>query len=173
MNALRAARVFVALGSNLGDREAHLIQGASDIAALAGCSDLVRSSIYETAPMGPQDQPDYLNSACSFSCELNPQALLDELKTIERQHGRSHTTARWTARPLDLDILLFGEQQINTARLTIPHVGIAERSFVLWPLAELDGSLQIPGLAAVLDLMETCEDFGIRRFNGDANLDYS
>lgn len=162
--AEQTTRVHVALGSNLGDREAHLVQGASDIAELAGCFDLVCSSIYETAPMGPQDQPDYLNSVCSFACELEPVDLLTELKILERQHGRSHATERWTARPLDLDILLFGERKLSTARLTIPHVGIAERSFVLWPLAELDESLHIPGLGPVQQLMQGCEGYGIRPY---------
>jgi len=116
--------------------------------------------------MGPQDQPDYLNCVCSFFCSMAPHALLTQLQSIERQHGRVQTTQRWTARPLDLDILLFGQRQIDTPELTIPHVGIAQRSFVLWPLAELDDSLQIPGLGDVRQLMDNCETFGIRPYQG-------
>lgn len=157
--------VYVALGSNLGDREAHLLQGVRDIEELPECSNMVSSSIYETAPMGPQDQPDYLNSVCSFQCSLEPPQLLVELKQIERQHGRVQSTQRWTARALDLDILLFGDQQIHTDELTIPHVGIAERSFVLWPLAELDESKYLPGLGPVKLLMESCPRYGIQRFD--------
>ncbi|MFK7994053.1 MAG: 2-amino-4-hydroxy-6-hydroxymethyldihydropteridine diphosphokinase [Granulosicoccus sp.] len=159
------SRVFVALGSNLGDRESHVLQGILDIQQIPDCSNIVSSSIYETAPMGPQDQPDYLNSVCSFQCELEPAQLLAELKQIEKHHGRVQTTERWTARPLDLDILLFGDQQINTEELTIPHVGIAQRSFVLWPLAELDKTLNIPGLGPVSDLMDNCQRYGIQRYH--------
>ncbi len=162
-------RVFVALGSNLGDREAHLLQGVQDIAELSGCTALVSSSIYETAPMGPQDQPDYLNSVCAFECDLDAHTLLRELKLIERQHGRVHSTERWVARPLDLDILLFGNERISSEDLTIPHAGIAQRSFVLWPLAELDSGLLVPGLGAVQTLKSSCERFGIRRYEAAAS----
>ncbi|MFK7857569.1 MAG: 2-amino-4-hydroxy-6-hydroxymethyldihydropteridine diphosphokinase [Granulosicoccus sp.] len=158
------SKVFVALGSNLGDREAHLLQGVQDIEQIVDCSGTVSSSIYETNPMGPQDQPDYLNSVCSFQCDLEPMKLLAELKQIERQHGRTQSTQRWTARPLDLDILLFGDRQIDTQSLTIPHIGIAQRSFVLWPLAELDETLQVPGLGSVSELMERCQRFGIKSY---------
>jgi len=157
-------RVFVALGSNLGDRRAHLLQGVRDIEQIPECSDVLSSSIYETTPMGPQDQPDYLNSVCSFRCELEPLALLDKLKTIEKQHGRIESTLRWTARPLDLDILLYGDRTLKSDVLTIPHVGIADRSFVLWPLAELDETLSVPGLGPVRQLMDSCQHFGIKRY---------
>ena len=158
-----SSRVFVALGSNLGDREGHLIQGAADIAELDDCSDLVMSSIYETEPLGPQDQPDYLNGVCSFRCELEPHALLGELKQIERQHGRIQSTERWSARPLDLDILLYAGQSISSAELTVPHPGIANRSFVLWPLNELEPELIVPLLGPVQLLMKDCPPLGIRR----------
>ena len=157
-------KVYVALGSNLGDREAHLIQGAKDIEELQDCSGLVMSSLYETEPMGPQDQPDYLNSVCSFDCELEPLDLMHELKLIERQHGRVQSTERWRARPLDLDIILFGDQSVNTQELVIPHPGLAKRSFVLWPLAELNESLSIPELGSIQQLMEHCDRLGIRRY---------
>ena len=157
-------KVYVALGSNLGDREAHLIQGAKDIEELQDCSDLVMSSLYETEPMGPQDQPDYLNSVCSFDCELEPLDLMREMKLIERQHGRVQSTERWRARPLDLDIILFGDKSLNTEELVIPHPGLAKRSFVLWPLAELNESLLIPGFGSIQQLMENCDRLGIRRY---------
>ena len=157
-------KVYVALGSNLGDREAHLIQGAKDIEELQDCSGLVMASLYETEPMGPQDQPDYLNSVCSFDCELEPLDLMRELKLIERQHGRVQSTERWQARPLDLDIILFGDQSVNTQELVVPHPGLAKRSFVLWPLAELNESLSIPELGSIQQLMENCDRLGIRRY---------
>jgi len=158
-------KVYVALGSNLGDREAHLIQGAKDIEELEPCSGLVMSSIYETRPMGPQDQPDYLNSVCTFDCELEPAELLNELKLIERQHGRIQSTERWRARPLDLDILLFGDRLVDTPDLKIPHAGLADRAFVLWPLAELNETLQIPEHGDVQQLMKRCDSLDIRRIS--------
>ncbi|MFK8080325.1 MAG: 2-amino-4-hydroxy-6-hydroxymethyldihydropteridine diphosphokinase [Granulosicoccus sp.] len=158
------SKVYVALGSNLGDREAHLLKAAHDIEAITGCNDVISASIYETSPMGPQDQPDYLNSVCTFQCNLEPLELLGELKQIEQQHGRIQLTSRWTARPLDLDILLFGDRQIDTEELTIPHRGIALRSFVLWPLAELHGEQALPGLGSISELKKNCQRFGIRRY---------
>jgi len=158
------SEVFVALGSNLGDRQEHIAQAMRQIIDLPGCTNLKASSLYETSPMGPQAQPDYLNAACRFNCTLDPHELLSVLKDIERQHGRSQSTARWTARPLDLDILLYGDQCIDTPTLTIPHMGLASRSFVLWPLNELDDSLVVPGLGSVRQLMEQCERFGIKRY---------
>lgn len=167
--SLSTSLIWVALGSNLGDREEHLSQGVQDIADLPGSSNLVRSSIYETSPMGPTEQPDYLNAVCAFNSTLAPLPLLKELKLIEGRHGRVQATQRWSARPLDLDILVYAEQLINLPELTIPHVGIAHRSFVLWPMNELDDQLQIPELGAVTELMKHCERYGIKRYSAAAN----
>jgi len=117
-------RVFVALGSNLGDRKAHLNDGVGE--------------------------------------------LLVQLQAIEKSHGRVKTETRWTARPLDLDILLFGEQTIDESDLRIPHIGIAHRSFVLWPLHELQDDLYVPDLGLVSDLKKDCQKFGIKPYIGGA-----
>jgi len=163
--AVERVDVYVALGSNLGNREQHIIQACSDIEELSNVSDLQCSSIYETDPMGPQDQPDYLNAVCRFSLtEWTPNQLMLVLQGIEKNHGRVKTTVRWTARPLDLDILLFGDSQIDEPHLKIPHIGIAERSFVLWPLVELQADLYVPGLGEASRLMASCQKFGIQRF---------
>ena len=164
MDETALATVFVALGSNLGDREQHLSQACEDIASLREVSQLVSSSVYETDPMGPQNQPDYLNAVCRFQYGDSPLCLLDELQAIERQHGRAQSTERWTARPLDLDIVLFGAKQIDKPRLQVPHVGISERSFVLWPLLELEPELHIPGLGMAKDLVGHCQQFGIKAY---------
>jgi len=157
-------RVFVALGSNLGDREEHVKSAVTEIGELKSVAQLRVSSLYETDPMGPQNQPDYLNAACSFYYSDTPRVLLAQLQAIESSHGRVKNTERWTARPLDLDILLFGSHQIEESDLQIPHIGIADRSFVLWPLRELDSALEIRGLGPVDELCQNCEQFGIRRF---------
>jgi 2-amino-4-hydroxy-6-hydroxymethyldihydropteridine diphosphokinase len=153
---------YIALGSNLGNRYQHLVQGAEDINRLHGCQLLQMSSVYETDPMGPQNQPDYLNAVCAVACDVDPHQLLVSLKAIESEHGREQQSARWSARPLDLDILLFGERQVYSRYLQIPHPGIAVRSFVLWPLAELDSKLNIPGVGHIDCLMHWCENLGIR-----------
>jgi len=160
-----ATRVFVALGSNLGDRQQHLESAVTEIGKLNTVARLSVSSTYETDPMGPQNQPDYLNAVCVFDYTGTPRVLLTQLQAIESSHGRVKSTERWIARPLDLDILLFGDEQVKEPDLQIPHSGIADRSFVLWPLRELDSALEIPGLGLVGDLCQNCEQFGIRRFD--------
>ncbi|MFK7855606.1 MAG: 2-amino-4-hydroxy-6-hydroxymethyldihydropteridine diphosphokinase [Granulosicoccus sp.] len=165
---MKTARVYVAIGSNLGDRAAHIGKACEDISALAGCRDFRCSSIYETDPMGPQNQPDYLNAVCEFYYSGTAFDLLELLQAIEKAHGREQVSERWTARPLDLDIVLFGDLQIREPQLTVPHAGLANRSFVLWPLEELDPSLLIPGLGAVTELIAHCEHLGIRPFDRSA-----
>ncbi len=165
MPATERIPVYVALGSNLGDRAEHIRQACLDIQRMPTVSDLRCSSLYETDPMGPQNQPDYVNAVCRFLVEgMTPYELLGSLQDIEKTHGRAQSAARWTARPLDLDILLFGDAEIDEPDLRIPHIGIAERSFVLWPLAELQADLHIPGLGDVTRLKPDCQRFGIKPF---------
>jgi 2-amino-4-hydroxy-6-hydroxymethyldihydropteridine diphosphokinase len=136
--------VFVALGSNLGDRAAHL---AAALAALR-CSpdvELVRvSGVYETAPVGPAEQGPYLNAVAELRTRLAPRALLARLRAIEAARGRTRSGERWGARTLDLDLLLFGERRIDESDLEVPHPRMAERAFVLEPLREIAAELRHP-----------------------------
>lgn len=157
--------VYVALGSNLGQRELHIRSAFDDVAALPGVSSLRSSSLYETEPMGPQDQPNYLNAVCGFEYSAPARVLLEQLQAIERQHGRQADEQRWGARPLDLDILLYGDQRIDEPDLTIPHTGLPQRSFVLWPLMDLAPALKVPGMGTIQDLKERCQQFGIKRYS--------
>ncbi len=159
-----AVKVYVALGSNLGQREEHIRSALDDMAALPEVSSLQGSSLYETEPMGPQDQPDYINAACGFDYCGSARLLMEQLQGIEKQHGRQEGGQRWGARPLDLDILLFGDQRIEEPDLTIPHIGLAERSFVLWPLMELNPALMVPRMGSIQDLQRQCQQFGIKRY---------
>ncbi|MFK8076152.1 MAG: 2-amino-4-hydroxy-6-hydroxymethyldihydropteridine diphosphokinase [Granulosicoccus sp.] len=159
-------RVFVALGSNLGERQRHISQACVEISALPDVRELRCSSVFETDPMGPQNQPDYLNAVCQFYYGESPRMLLNELQSIEKAHGRVKKKSRWTARPLDLDILLFGDEQIDEPDLQIPHIGIAERSFVIWPLLELQPGLSIPGLGPAVEFKKQCQAFGIQKYKG-------
>jgi 2-amino-4-hydroxy-6-hydroxymethyldihydropteridine diphosphokinase len=103
--------------------------------------------------MGPQDQPDYVNAVMAVETDLTPLELLRALQAIENQHGRVRIGARWGARTLDLDLLLYGDQLINHPDLTVPHSGITERAFVLYPLHEIAPQLIIPNKGKLVDLL--------------------
>lgn len=134
MNSQTSARVFLGLGSNLGDREAAIEQA---ILALQELVDLDgTSSLYETEPWGHTDQPSFLNSVCTGVTELGPRDLLNGVKSIEEKMGRE-PTFRYGPRSIDIDILFYGDWIVAEEGLTIPHKGIADRAFVLVPLAEL------------------------------------
>ncbi len=159
----------MALGSNLGDSHAHLDAAVAALHMAAGITDVKESPRYLTDPMGPPDQPDYLNSVCSLVTSLAPHALLDRLQAIEIEQGRCRpeqpaaiTALRWQARTLDLDILLYGDECIQDERLIVPHAGIAERSFVLQPLFDLNAELFVPGLGPVAELLAIVDTLGIR-----------
>jgi 2-amino-4-hydroxy-6-hydroxymethyldihydropteridine diphosphokinase len=153
-----SARVgYLGLGSNVGDRAAHL--GAA-VAALRdhGVEVQALSSLYETEPVGEVlDQPDFLNAAVRIRTELEAEALLDLCKAIEIEQGRMLGGQRHGPRPLDLDLLLLGDLELRTDRLTLPHPQVTSRRFVLEPLLELDPELALPdgtSLAAALARLE-------------------
>jgi len=127
---------YIALGSNLGDRRAHLEAALIALAKLPGTRLLATSLIYETAPLGPAGQQDYLNAVAHLSTTLAPLALLDALLVIEQSRGRLRRE-RWGARTLDLDLLLHGAATLQDARLTLPHPAMLDRAFVLVPLHDL------------------------------------
>ena len=131
---------YIGLGANLGQPLAQVEAAAQELATLPGCQLLALSPRYASAPMGPQDQPDYVNAVAALATSLSPLALLDALQAIEQAHGRQRLV-RWGARTLDLDLLLYGEQLINEPRLTVPHPGMLERSFVLVPLLDVAPTL--------------------------------
>jgi 2-amino-4-hydroxy-6-hydroxymethyldihydropteridine diphosphokinase len=132
----RRERVFVALGSNLGDRASHLQAAREALGALPGTRLLAASAIEETAPLGGMDQPPYLNQMVLLETDLEPRALLQALQTIERGEGRQRTE-RWGARTLDLDIVRFGNRQVKESDLIIPHPELPNRDFWRRELAEL------------------------------------
>ena len=115
--------------------------------------------------MGPQDQPDYLNAVACLQTALDAHELLSVLQSIEQDHGRLRDGTRWGARTLDLDLLLYGDNIIDTPNLTVPHAGIADRSFVLFPLSELAPELHIPKHGPIKALLTQCRQYGIRRLD--------
>lgn len=128
---------------------------------------VARSSLYRSPPMGPADQPDYINAVAALDTGLPPEALLSALQVIERAHGRRRGGQRWGPRPLDLDVLLYGEAPYSSPTLTIPHPGLHDRAFVLYPLREIAGNLQIPGLGALDALVARCVPDGLERLDGN------
>ena len=128
--------MYIALGSNLGDRDAYLRQAREAIAAIPECRVLAASSVEETAPLGGVAQPSYLNQMLAVETTLDPIALLIQLQRIESEAGRTRSD-RWASRTLDLDIVLFGDRVVNSGDLIIPHPGLPERPFWQRELAEL------------------------------------
>ncbi|MAF67016.1 MAG: 2-amino-4-hydroxy-6-hydroxymethyldihydropteridine diphosphokinase [Planctomycetes bacterium] len=137
---------FVALGSNLGDRRAHLERAVVALGDVTGTRVVRVSRWIETAPVGgPPGQPAFLNGVLELSSRLEPSTLLERLQEIEAHHGRGRDREpRHGPRTLDLDLLLFGERRLESARLTLPHPRLEERLFVLGPLAELAPELVLP-----------------------------
>jgi 2-amino-4-hydroxy-6-hydroxymethyldihydropteridine diphosphokinase len=152
--------VYIALGSNLASP---LDQVNAAIAALGEIPEsrvVALSSFYRTPPLGPQDQPDYLNAAVALETALSPEALLDNTQRIELQQGRVRKAERWGPRTLDLDIMLFGQQVLDTPRLTVPHYDMKNRGFMLWPLFEIAPELTFPDgttLAAILKQLNSAQ----------------
>ena len=153
MNA--AGRVgYLGLGSNVGDREAHL-RGAVSLLGDHGVEVEALSSLYETEPVGEiLDQPDFLNAAARISTALEPLELLDACKAIEAEHGRMFGGPRHGPRPLDVDLLLLGDIELSNERLTLPHPQVTSRRFVLEPLLELDAELALPDGTRLRDALE-------------------
>jgi 2-amino-4-hydroxy-6-hydroxymethyldihydropteridine diphosphokinase len=127
----------VALGSNLGDRDAHLRAARAALASLPETSLVAASAIEETPPLGGMDQPPYLNQMVLLETGLQPRALLQACQDIERREGRERTE-RWGARTLDLDIVRFGNRRVKDRDLIIPHPGLPDRDFWQRELAEID-----------------------------------
>ena len=157
--------VFIGLGSNLDNPLSQLQTAINILQESKNISLSKLSSFYQSEPMGPQDQPEYINAVVEIETTLSPEKLLDVLQEIENKQGRVRET-RWGARTLDLDILLYGKNKINSERLTIPHSGIRERNFVLYPLRDLvDPDFEIPNLGKLNELLKNCPATGITRLN--------
>ena len=147
---------YLSLGSNVGDREENMRDALAALAA-HGVEVEAVSGLYETEPVGEiLDQPDFLNAAARISTALEPEELLDVCKAVEVEEGRMFGGPRHGPRPIDIDILLLGDLEHRSDRLTIPHADLTERRFVIVPLLELDEGLALPDgnlLAAALDAL--------------------
>lgn len=146
---------YIGLGANLGDREQALAAAIAALGHIPGITVAELSSVRETTPWGPIAQPDYLNAVAAIETSLPPRALLARLLEIECALGRNREDEiRYGPRPIDLDLLVYGDEIVNEPGLEVPHPRLAERAFVLEPLAELASALELPGLGRVSDLLE-------------------
>jgi 2-amino-4-hydroxy-6-hydroxymethyldihydropteridine diphosphokinase len=137
-------RTYIGLGSNLAHPVEQIQRALLALQTLPDTPFAGASSLYRTSPLGPQDQPDFINAVARLDTLLSPEQLLVELQSIEQQQGRQRTSERWGPRTLDLDIILYGDLILNTPTLTIPHSGLLERDFWLIPLFELAPDLIFP-----------------------------
>lgn len=159
-------RVFVGLGSNLDGPEFQVRSALQALGRLPETRLQRASALYRNPPMGPPDQPDYVNAVACLTSGLAPLDFLAGLQAIERRHGRSRGEGeRWGPRRLDLDLLLWGRQQLALEGLTVPHPGLPERAFVLYPLAEIEPGLHIPGLGAVEGLLARVDGSALVRLD--------
>lgn len=157
-------RAYVGLGSNLDDPQAQIRQALRELDGLERVRLASVSSLYRSAPMGPAGQPDYLNAVAALDTRLDADELLLLLQGIEEFHHRVRNGERWGPRTLDLDLLLYGDQCIDRAHLRVPHSGLAERNFVLYPLAEIaPPDLVVPGQGPLEELLARCPDTGLQR----------
>jgi 2-amino-4-hydroxy-6-hydroxymethyldihydropteridine diphosphokinase len=149
---------YLGLGSNVGDRAGHL-RAAIELLPAHGVEVTAVSPTYETEPVGEiLDQPDFLNAAIRIRTELEPEALLDACKAVEAERGRDFAAARHGPRPLDVDLLLLGDVELETDRLTLPHREVTSRRFVLIPLLELDPELALPNGTRLADALAALSD---------------
>ena len=155
---------YIALGSNQASPLEQVSSALDALAAIPHSRVVATSSFYRTPPLGPQDQPDYLNAAVVLETDLPAEALLDQTQRIELEHGRVRKEERWGPRTLDLDIMLFGSEVIHTERLTVPHYDMKNRAFMLVPLLEIAPDCRFPDGQAVAEILANLSQEGITRW---------
>lgn len=151
---------YIGVGSNLGDSQGRVRAAFESLAQMPRSRLIAKSRLYRTRPFGPVEQGDFINAVAGLLTQLSAQELLTEIRSIETRAGRVRSE-RWGPRTLDLDLLVFGDQRIDTAELVVPHPGISERGFVLAPLVDIAPTLQIPGVGRAEDLLRLLPDDGI------------
>ena len=162
-------RCYIGLGANLEQPVAQLQQAVQALKQLAQSTLVAVSGFYGSKPMGPQDQPDYVNAVAAIDTTLTAEQLLDALQQIEQQQGRKRKAERWGPRTLDLDILLYGNQVIATERLTVPHYGLRVREFVLYPLYEIAPQLNLPDGTVLSSLLAQVSQNGLQKLHSSCS----
>ncbi len=159
--------VYIGVGSNLADPVRQVSSALGALGELAHTRCIRVSSLYRNPPVGPVEQPDFVNAVAALATRLRPHSLLEALQSIEGFHGRRRTGMRWGPRTLDLDILVYGDIEIETELLTIPHPRIRDRAFVLHPLNEIAPELMIPGQGSVASLLAGLSTDDLERVVGE------
>jgi len=160
-------KAWLGLGSNLQQPEAQLRQALDLLGEAKEVEILATSSFYRTPPWGDEQQDDFINAVVQIETGLEPVPLLRVLQSIENEMGRQRSERRWGPRLIDIDLLLYADQQYHSVELELPHPRMHERAFVLLPLCELDGSLEIPARGTVEKLLQPLDCSGICRLNDD------
>jgi len=160
-------KAWLGLGSNLQQPEAQLRQALDRLDEAKGVKILATSSFYRTPPWGDEQQDDFINAVVQIETGLDPVPLLRVVQSIENEMGRQRSERRWGPRLIDIDLLFYAAQQYHSAELELPHPRMHERAFVLLPLSELDGSLEIPARGTVEKLLKQLDCSGICRLNDD------
>ncbi len=156
---------FVGLGSNLDNPVQHINKAHQAIAGLSGVEEIAFSPLYNSRPVGPQDQPDFVNAVIHIKTRLSALDLLSQMQQIENAHGRVRSR-HWGERTLDLDLLLYGQHSIKDPNLTVPHPEMPKRNFVLYPLADIaKKDLLIPGFGRLVELLAHCPADGLSRID--------
>lgn len=162
MPARVPVRAFVGIGANLADPEANVRRAIEELALIADTRVAATSSLYRTAPVGFLDQPDFVNGVVELKTGLDPGALLDKLLSIEKDFGRERSTPN-APRILDLDLLIYGDQNFRSEHLTVPHPRMSERAFVLVPLVEIAADIPVGALGTAEELLASLATEGVER----------
>jgi len=157
---------YIGLGSNLEQPRQQIVDAISALASLESSALTGVSSLYRSHPLGPQDQPNYINAVVELKTSLSALALLSQLQAIESEHERVRVQ-HWGPRTLDLDLLLYGEEEISHERLQVPHPELANRNFVLIPLYEIVADMTIPGAGKLKDLVVKMDRSGLQKLQPD------
>lgn len=163
---------YVAIGSNLNDPQARVHEAYDRLEMLPATRLVSRSRLYKTRPMGPQDQPHFVNAAAGLLTQMEARQLLTGLLGIETVMGRNRREQRWGPRVIDLDLIWILGETIDEPGLTVPHPGVSTRNFVLYPLADIAPTITIPRHGKVLDLMHRAGDDGISVLEQDKNFQW-
>jgi 2-amino-4-hydroxy-6-hydroxymethyldihydropteridine diphosphokinase len=158
-------QAYIGLGSNLANPVSQVRSGFAALSRITQSHVDACSSLYRTAPIGRQDQPDFINAVCHLCTLLSPTVLMQTLLAIEQKQGRVREREHGEPRILDLDLLLYGDETIQTADLTVPHPRLHERAFVLYPLFELEPALVVPGKGTVRELLEQCSGQPVQKLD--------
>lgn len=154
----KMVQAFIGLGSNQGNAVKNVCNAIDELGQITGTRVDLCSSLYRSAPVGYLDQPDFVNAVCRVDTSSSARVLLEQLQRLEQKAGRRRDGVRWGPRPLDLDILLYGDAVLDTDSLVIPHPRMHERAFVLYPLQEIAPELRIPGIGSLDELVALCAD---------------